>query len=533
LTAQNAGGQDTESKQDYISVLPNIDLTISGMVTTIPSTAIFAREPNTVSVNSVKNLGTATATNIVVALYASDVNGGLTPIATTTIPSLAGGGTTTISLTDPTIRNLDGGTVTYTAKLDPDNLIAESNESNNEKSGTAIPLVYNGYKGKTYWDGMNNITTKKTYDLQGGIVYSTQPTSAYKAVGWTTRDETWSASDFSAIPAGATIEDAWLYISYNWDTTPGGVPSISATFNGNPLTLGTPYTDQSNFGSYASYKYGLYPAINVTSYFSPSGNTLVMTANAGNSNALYPSTLLVIYRDGASPRRQIFINEEIDLLATSSESYGTTLEEATAYVPFDGMTIDTGSVQSATLHGFATNAGPNEGHLIFNGVTVATGAWQGSANSVSAQTFDVTGYLAATGNEAAIQGNQSGGMCAIQQILVVEHSTAPPIAAFSATPRNGPVPLKVVFSDTSSGTITDRSWAYKLHSDSVWTPFTLDGENSFTFTTAGIYDINLTVSGPGGSNTSTESGYITAYDAPPVAAFSATPRNGPVPLKVV
>jgi PKD repeat protein len=44
----------------------------------------------------------------------------------------------------------------------------------------------------------------------------------------------------------------------------------------------------------------------------------------------------------------------------------------------------------------------------------------------------------------------------------------------------------------------------------VWTPFTLDGENSFTFTTAGIYDINLTVSGPGGSNTSTESGYITA-----------------------
>jgi PKD repeat protein len=364
-------------------------------------------------------------------------------------------------------------------------------------------------------------------------VYSSQSASAYKPVGWTTRTETWAASDFSAIPSGAAIEKVWLYVSYNWDTTPGGVPNITTTFNNNPISLGIPYTDQSNFGSFASYKYGLYPAIDVTSLYNASGNTLGMTPNAGNSNALYPSTLVVIYSDAGSTRKQIFMNEEVDNLATSQSSYGTTLEEATAYAPFTDMTIDTGSVQRATLHSFATNAGPNEGNLLFNGYVIGTGAWQGSSSTASAQTFNVTSRLTATGNEAAIQGDSSGGMCPIQQILVVEYTAAPPVAGFSGTPRSGTVPLKVVFTDSSSGTITSRVWAYKLHADTTWTPFTLDGENSFTFPAVGMYDVNLTVIGPGGSNTATEDNYITVTEAAPVAGFSGTPRSGTVPLKVV
>jgi len=109
-----------------------------------------------------------------------------------------------------------------------------------------------------------------------------------------------------------------------------------------------------------------------------------------------------------------------------------------------------------------------------------------------------------------------------------------PVAAFSGTPVSGTAPLKVTFTDSSTGTITTRTWYYKLISASTWTPFALDGTNAFTFINPGTYDVQLTVGGPGGSNTKILPGYITVNPAPvvPVAAFSGTPVYGTAPLKV-
>ncbi|HOB59350.1 MAG TPA: PKD domain-containing protein, partial [Methanoregulaceae archaeon] len=86
-----------------------------------------------------------------------------------------------------------------------------------------------------------------------------------------------------------------------------------------------------------------------------------------------------------------------------------------------------------------------------------------------------------------------------------------PVAVFSATPLSGTAPLTVTFSDTSTGTITTRTWAYKLTSDTTWTTFTLTG-STYTFTTPGTYDLRLTVTGPGGSDDETKTGYITVND---------------------
>ena len=63
--------------------------------------------------------------------------------------------------------------------------------------------------------------------------------------------------------------------------------------------------------------------------------------------------------------------------------------------------------------------------------------------------------------------------------------------------------------------ITQRSWKYKLHSDSKWTPFTLDAASSYTFKKAGTYDVQLTVTGPGGSDDETKIGYITVRTVSP------------------
>ncbi|MDD4498063.1 MAG: DUF3344 domain-containing protein, partial [Methanosarcinaceae archaeon] len=263
-------------------------------------------------------------------------------------------------------------------------------------------------------------------------VYFTQPEAAYKGVGWTDRTETWTAADLP-VPGTATIEKVLLYFSYNWDQTAGGYPWLNLSFNGNTIengTLstgnGTLYRDWSNFGAYADYEYGLC-VYDVSDKFNSSGNSLVINPYDGNNAlyskvALYPSTLVVIYSDPNATQKLIFINEECDELGVSATSYGTTMEEATAYAPFTGLTINLPRVQNATLHSFVGSAGPDEGNLLFNGNTVATNAWMGTLKTAYAHAFDVKNYLNSSDNEAAVQGTASGGMVALQQILVVEYA---------------------------------------------------------------------------------------------------------------
>jgi len=522
--ADNYVGGSPSVTNSQVSQATN-DLTISGIVNTVPGSAVFARESNAITVTGVKNTGSAALNNIYVALYASDVSGSV-PVNTTTIASIASGGTATLTMIDPTIRNLEGSTVTYTAVVDPENLIPETNEANNNKNSMAKAVKYNGYKGKRYWEGGSDITTKQTYDLQGNFLYFTQPESAYKSVGWTSRTETWTAINLP-IPSGSAVEKVWLYLAYNWDTTSGGVPKWDASFNGHQLTGGTPYTDKSNFGGYAEYKYGLY-AFDVTSQFKSAGNSLVMTSNAGNSNALYPSTLVVIYRNSNETRKQIFINEECDELGLSASSYGTTLEEATAYAPFTGMSVDLNKVASAKLYSFAGSAGPDEGNLLFNGNTVASNAWQGNPSTSSPLVFNVKNYINATGNKAGIQGTTSGGMDALQQILVVEYQKqqgTAPAAAFSAFPTSGKAPLTVTFTDKSTGTPTKWQWNFG------------DGSKSFVqnpthkYSKSGVYTVSLTVKNAKGSNTVTKTDYITVITKP-VSNFTSSVTSGKAPLTV-
>jgi hypothetical protein len=313
------------------------------------------------------------------------------------------------------------------ANIDQKVMAIQTNEINNSKSNLIRTERDNGYKGKRYTKDGSDITTKHVFDLNGNVVYFTQPVTACRGVGWTSRRETWTTNSLP-IPAGSTIEMALLYVAFNWDQTPGKYPLWNVTFNGNKIAYGnaskgngTLYTDVSSFGGHAGYEYGLV-VYNVTGEYNPSGtNTLLMSGISPNKNALYPSTLVVVYRNSNETRKQIFINEECDELGVSASSYGSTPEEAIAYVPFTGMPIDISKVKKATLHSFAGSAGADEGNLLFNGYTVATNAWQGTGNTICAQAFDVKKYLNEKRNEAGIQGTLNGGMDALQQILVIEY----------------------------------------------------------------------------------------------------------------
>ena len=79
----------------------------------------------------------------------------------------------------------------------------------------------------------------------------------------------------------------------------------------------------------------------------------------------------------------------------------------------------------------------------------------------------------------------------------------PPVASFSGLPGYGVEPLDVTFTDTSTGSITNRFWDF---GDGATTNSTT---NTIVHTySVGMYDVKLVVTGPGGASTNTQSNYI-------------------------
>jgi T5SS/PEP-CTERM-associated repeat protein len=84
--------------------------------------------------------------------------------------------------------------------------------------------------------------------------------------------------------------------------------------------------------------------------------------------------------------------------------------------------------------------------------------------------------------------------------------TQPPVAQFSATPATGFAPFGVNFSDTSTGTITNRFWQFGDGATINTTATTV----AHTYVLPGTNTVTLTVSGPLGVNRLTRSNYIVA-----------------------
>ncbi|PDV97124.1 PKD domain-containing protein [Candidatus Chloroploca asiatica] len=119
-----------------------------------------------------------------------------------------------------------------------------------------------------------------------------------------------------------------------------------------------------------------------------------------------------------------------------------------------------------------------------------------------------------------------GGQHTITRPNAITVTPPPPVAAFTATPTEGVAPLVVQFTDTSTGTITARTWAFGDGGMST------APNPAHRYTTPGSYTVTLTVDGPGGQHTITRPNAITVTPPAPVAAFTATPTEGVAPLVV-
>jgi PKD repeat protein len=225
-----------------------------------------------------------------------------------------------------------------------------------------------------------------------------------------------------------------------------------------------------------------------------------------------------------------------------------------AYLRFDVAGLDA-AVQSAKLRLFVTDASPQGGSvhrtsggwtetgLTWNNAPALDGTVLATAGKVVAGTWielDVTGAVSGNGEvNLAIQTTSSNSTlyasreAAEDPTLVVTTVSAPPpapVADFSGTPRTGSAPLQVAFTDLSTNTPT--SWAWDFQNDG-----TVDSTSqnpTFTYPTAGSYDVRLTATNAGGSDSKLVTGYVvvTTGAPAPIAQFSATPTDGIAPLAV-
>jgi len=106
----------------------------------------------------------------------------------------------------------------------------------------------------------------------------------------------------------------------------------------------------------------------------------------------------------------------------------------------------------------------------------------------------------------------------------------PTVAGFSANTTTGTAPADILFTDSSSGTITGRNWSF---GDS--TANSTDQNPTHTYTNAGTYTVTLTTINELYSSTETKVNYITISPAPvaPVAAFSGSQDRIECPSTVV
>lgn len=111
--------------------------------------------------------------------------------------------------------------------------------------------------------------------------------------------------------------------------------------------------------------------------------------------------------------------------------------------------------------------------------------------------------------------------------LVTVTDVPPPTAEFAIDTAAGVAPLTVAFEDQSTGDITAHLWSFGDGATST------DEDPTHTYTLPGLYDVSLTLAGPGGVDVETKAGLVLVELPPaPVAAFTVDTVSGIDPLTV-
>jgi PKD repeat protein len=117
--------------------------------------------------------------------------------------------------------------------------------------------------------------------------------------------------------------------------------------------------------------------------------------------------------------------------------------------------------------------------------------------------------------------NAGGTNVATHTVTVSDPAPAPPVASFNFSPATGPAPLAVTFTDTSTGTPT--IWAWDFNDGTV---ASVQNPPAHTFVNPGAYNVKLTVTNPGGTDTITHVVQANVVCPTPISSFTVSPMSG-------
>ncbi len=282
----------------------------------------------------------------------------------------------------------------------------------------------------------------------------------------------------------------------------GGAGGAYARYNSYPVTSGNTY--YINVGS---------GGVNTSSV----NDTVVAGGDSWFNSVNAPSTV-IIAKGGAGGQTAVG--------NTTTTCFGTggtgTAVGSIGNVVYAG---GSGGTQTASANGYGGSGGGsggtgsvgNNGNASGTGATAVSGGGNGGnpnptmSSSGAGQTPTTPpGGGGGGARDASVTGSErirDGGSGASGRVTLSYVVMGSPLAAsFSATPTNGGAPLIVTFTDTSTGTITNRFWSFGDGTTMNVTTTSL----THTYSFPGTNTVQLIVSGTGGSSTNTKSGFIVA-----------------------
>ena len=338
-------------------------------------------------------------------------------------------------------------------------------------------------------------------------------------------------TNFLAVPAGSTINLTNYTHQQITNMCPNNLAnlqwSVFSTFSGDVPGVFGPLTNA----------YGIFP-VNTCWYTVPRTSATIQTTPVGRFSSGSESSL---------KQAMLGVNSGANIISTdlgTTNTYNNTfvvLEQVSfepqylltayigdngesgntsAYGDFGGLTFSSFTVENTTPSPFSS---PTVSDFYMNVPVASSGRpdidpLTGSATG----TADYLGYFTLA---------TDGTMTFTRAATVA----APTISSVVAAVTNGFSPFQVVFSDTTSGTITSYVWNFG--NGTIITNTTGASVNN-TYTTSGKYTVTLTVYGPGGSSTQTLGSYVVAAPAPSLSnvtlngeSLVVSGTNGPAGVK--
>src|SRR6266567_4122542 len=466
----------------------------------------------------VTNLGGAALTNGVATISAGPFS-----IVSGTPFSLSGFGSTNLvvrfaptsagSFSNVVVFSSNGGGSTN-AVLGTGAIVPVANFTANPTSGVR-PLTV------SFTDNSTGTITNRFWDFGNGTTTNTAATT----FGYTYAVASTSTVSLSVSgPVGTNTLSRPNYIVV---TNPPPLLSLSPTnLNFGPVIIG-----QTNTQSFQVVNLGgltLTGAVTTTRPFAiqsgsplslPPGQTGLVMVSFAPTNAASFSNVVVFTSNGGNSTNQVAgsgLTPPQLAISPSSLNFGTLVVGATAQSTF----VVTNRGGAALTNGVATIS-PGPFSIVSGGAQTGTVPFSlagfGSTNLV----VRFTPTNAASFSNVVVFTSDGGN----STNAVLGAGALVPAADFVGAPTIGSWPLSVSFTDNSTGTITNRLWAF---GDGTTTN-TAATNLSHIYTLAGTSTVTLNVSGPVGTNTLSQANYIVVTNPPPQLSFSPINLNfGPV-----